>query len=185
MRDMHDGVGSQLITLQHALEKGRFDSHQAADLLRECIEDLRLVIDSLDAGAQSMGDALANLRFRLEPRLTAANMSSTWDMQAPDMRLGPGVVLQLLRILQEALTNVLKHSGARNVHISWRLDAQQGLAVRRIEDDGCGLTAPRPGGRGLANMRQRTQRIGATLDVSSSGSGTIVRATVPVSSVVR
>jgi signal transduction histidine kinase len=181
MRDMHDGVGSQLITLQHALEKGRFDNRQAADLVRECIDDLRLVIDSLDAGAQSMGDALANLRFRVEPRLAAAGIASTWDMQAPDMRLAPGVVLQLLRVLQEALTNALKHSGARNVHIAWLLDAQQSLATLRIEDDGRGLPiGAKPGGRGLANMRQRTQRVGAALQVSSSEHGTIVAAVLPV-----
>jgi len=181
MRDMHDGVGSQLITLQHALEKGRFDNRQAADLVRECIDDLRLVIDSLDAGAQSMGDALANLRFRVEPRLAAAGIASTWDMQAPDMRLAPGVVLQLLRVLQEALTNVLKHSGARNVHIAWRLDTLRALVTLRIEDNGRGLPpGAKSGGRGLSNMRQRTQRIGAALEVSSSEHGTTVAAVLPV-----
>jgi signal transduction histidine kinase len=181
MRDMHDGVGSQLITLQHALEKGRFDNRQAADLVRECIDDLRLVIDSLDAGAQSMTDALANLRFRVAPRLAQAGIASTWDMQAPQMRLAPDVVLQLLRVLQEALTNVLKHSGAKNVHVTWRLDAGQALATLQIDDDGHGLPGDvTPGSRGLANMRQRAQRIGATLQVHSSERGTRVSTTLPV-----
>jgi hypothetical protein len=128
-----------------------------------------------------MTDALANLRFRVAPRLAQAGIASTWDMQAPQMRLAPDVVLQLLRVLQEALTNVLKHSGAKNVHVTWRLDAGQALATLQIDDDGHGLPGDvTPGSRGLANMRQRAQRIGATLQVHSSERGTRVSTTLPV-----
>ncbi len=180
MRDMHDGVGSQLIALQHALEKGALDGPRAAALVRECVDDLRLVIDSLDTAATSMNDALANLRFRLEPRLAAAGIASAWELQAPDLNFAPGVVLQMLRILQEALTNALKHSGARNVRVAWVADAEAPLVHLRVQDDGRGLAAQTASGRGLGNMRLRAQRIGAMLEVSGSAAGTTVTASLPV-----
>lgn len=180
MRDMHDGVGSQLITLQHALEKGGLDGPRAATLVRECVDDLRLVIDSLDTSTGSMNDALANLRFRLEPRLSAAGIASAWDLQAPDLPLAPGVVLQLLRILQEALTNALKHSGAGRVQVQWAVDASRQSVRLLVRDDGTGLAAQAGSGRGLGNMRLRAQRIGAVLDVSGDASGTTVAASLPL-----
>lgn len=179
MREMHDGVGSQLITTLHALEKGRLDQAAAAELLRACIDDLRLVINSLDAGTQSMADALANLRFRLEPRLAAAGIASAWRIDMTEVTLPPGVVLQLLRILQEAVSNVLKHSGARRVELNWSVTT--GEARLHIADDGSGFisdTAPR--GRGLANMRQRVQRIGARMELRSSPGGTAIEVVLPL-----
>ncbi len=173
MREMHDGVGSQLITTLHALEKGRLDQAAAADLLRGCIDDLRLVIDSLDASPQSMADALANLRFRLEPRLATAGIASSWQIDMTEVTLPPGVALQLLRILQEAVSNVLKHSGARRVELTWSVSA--GEARLHIADDGGGfISDSAPQGRGLANMRQRVQRIGARMELRSSPGGTAI-----------
>ncbi|MBX3455236.1 ATP-binding protein [Ferrovibrio sp.] len=185
MREMHDGVGSQLITTLHALEKGQIGQVETASLLRGCIDDLRLMIDSLDAGQQSMADALANLRFRLEPRLTAAGIRSAWAVNDGPANLPPGTVLQLLRILQEALTNALKHSDAANVQVEWRIE--DGAACLRVQDDGSGLakaaTAPASGsvGRGMANMRQRAARIGARLVVSNGpDGGCLVEARLPL-----
>ena len=196
MREMHDGVGSQLITTLHALEKGRVGQQEAASLLRGCIDDLRLMIDSLDAGQQSMADALANLRFRLEPRLSAAGIRSIWSIDDSPAALPPGTVLQLLRILQEALTNTLKHSGASQVRVEWRVaDGQARLAV---QDDGKGFTglasiSGPASGRGLSNMRRRAERIGARLDAGSATdksmgdksmgdkTGGIVETTLPLS----
>lgn len=173
MRDMHDGVGSQLITLEHALEKGGMGTGQAAALVRECIDDLRLVIDSLDAGAQSMSDALANLRFRVEPRLAAAGIASQWELAQDEAVLAPGVVLQLLRILQEALTNTLKHSGASTVRVHWRIDTGSRSASLCVQDDGQ-WRPPTGQGRGQDNMRQRAERAGATVRVSGGPGGTTV-----------
>ncbi|WP_430395590.1 sensor histidine kinase [Ferrovibrio sp.] len=179
MREMHDGVGSQLITTLHALEKGRLDHATAAELLRGCIDDLRLVIDSLDAGTQSMADALANLRFRLEPRLAAGGIASTWRIDRTEIALPPGVVLQLLRILQEAVSNVLKHSCAQQVGLSWNI--APGEARLHIADNGSGFASPTvPQGRGLANMRQRAQRIGARMELHSSATGTEITVALPL-----
>ncbi len=190
MREMHDGVGSQLITALHALEKGRLGPAATAELLRACIDDLRLMIDSLDASAHSMSDALANLRFRLEPRLAAAGIASTWQIDDAPLALPPGIVLQLLRILQEAATNTLKHAGASEMRIAWSVDAAARLALLRVADNGHGFT-PSPGeasagasaGRGLLNMRQRAERIGGALALLSGPDGTelLLSLALPVS----
>jgi len=184
MRDMHDGVGSQLITMLHAIEKGRLAPVQTAALLRECIDDLRLVIDSLSSEAQGLSDALADLRFRLESRLSAAGIGSTWDIDETPPGLAPGAVLQILRILQEALTNTLKHSQAHTVAVSWRVDRAGGTGTLCVADDGIGIGhAQAPGGRGLANMRQRALRAGAALDLHSDTRGTAVTVTVDLGAV--
>jgi len=180
MREMHDGVGSQLITTLHALEKGRIGLGEAAALLRGCIDDLRLMIDSLDAGQQSMADALANLRFRLEPRLTAAGIDSAWRIDDMPVPLPPGTVLQLLRILQEGLSNALKHSGATEVQVAW--DTEPGRARLQVHDNGRGFQPAEPAmGRGLVNMRQRAERIGASFALSCDpGAGSRIEVLLPL-----
>lgn len=186
MRDMHDGVGSSLITLLHALEKGQLDNSQASALVRDCVQDLRLVIDSLDADVQSVADALANLRFRMEPQLQGVGVASTWAIASIFAPVTPSAVLQIMRILQEALTNCLKHARATHLHISWDVYAQPAGAILRIQDNGCGLPEASTGGaatgRGLGNMRLRADQLGGQLHISSDGQGTTVTLQLPLSS---
>jgi signal transduction histidine kinase len=88
------------------------------------------------------------------------------------MALPPHATLQILRVAQEALTNVVKHSGARHVDISLRyLDGTLTLAIC---DDGIGAGAARsPSGRGMRNMRARTAQLGGALAVGEGdGRGT-------------
>lgn len=187
MRDMHDGVGSQLITLQHAIERGKVSGPQAATLVRECVDDLRLVIESLDGAANAMPDALANLRFRMEPRLTAAGVRSRWHIDETPFVLPPGSVLQLLRILQEAISNTLKHAQAHELQVSWQVDPlSPGVpsgACLQVCDDGVGLPDPATSapmanqighagsGHGLGNMALRAQRAGASLHIGPHENG--------------
>ena len=114
MRDMHDGVGSQLMTTLAAVERDELDSPAVAALLRDCIADLRLVIDSLEPEQRSLQLALANLRYRLEPQLQAAGIRLQWVVPADAGTASawpPGTVLQVLRIVQEGLVNAIRHSG--------------------------------------------------------------------------
>jgi signal transduction histidine kinase len=186
MRDMHDGVGSRLITLLHALEKGRLDSNQASEHVRECVQDLRLVIDSLDTDFQCMADALANLRFRMEPQLLCAGIASTWTIDETPVPMPAGAVLQVMRILQEALTNALKHAHATQLHISWAVDTQTGQATLQVHDNGSGMPTTHAAasdaitGRGLANMRLRARQLnGQLLWASEPMRGTLVTLQLP------
>lgn len=178
MRDMHDGVGSQLIGLWQGLQRGQLDTTQAAQRVRECMDDLRLVIDSLDSQPHTLVEALANLRFRLEPRLSAAGLKSHWDLSDTAPELSPDAVLHLLRWLQEALTNTLKHAQAQDVWVQWAHDpAGSRLSVR---DNGQGFdTQQPPTGRGLLHLHTRAQRLGGHTQVSSGPEGSQLQLHLP------
>jgi signal transduction histidine kinase len=189
MRDMHDGVGSQLMATLNAVERGQLPAVEVGGLLRQCIEDLRLVIDSLDAGEHSLAAALANLRYRLEPRLEAAGLALAWrvDPQAGD-RLAPGEVLHVLRVVQEALTNAMKHARASRLEVEVRDDDAAGMLCVDVTDDGVGVAASARAvasgeGRGLDNMRQRARSLRGELEVlADPPRGTRVRLRIPSAS---
>jgi signal transduction histidine kinase len=83
----------------------------------------------------------------------------------------------VLRILQEAITNVVKHAGATEVRISTRGGAD-GVTLA-INDDGRGIATGHVAGRGLANMQARARELGATLRVRSAGRGTEIELELP------
>jgi signal transduction histidine kinase len=183
MRDMHDGIGSQLITTLDAVERGSLRPAEVGALLRGCLDDLRLMIDSLDPHEDSLASALANLRWRLEPRLSAAGIKVRWEVDDGLPAMSPGAVLQVLRVVQEAITNVLKHARATGLRIAAQGLPDGGLRLE-VEDDGqgCALAPVGTAGRGLGNMRTRARQLGGSLDVApgSDGRGTCVRLEVPV-----
>lgn len=182
MRDMHDGLGSTLMSSLVLAEQGRLDGPAVAGLLRECVDDLRLVIDSLEPIGHDLVTLLASLRHRLGRRLEAAGLRIVWDVQdlPPLEWLQPPDALQVLRIVQEVMTNVLRHAGASQVRLSTALEGDR-VSVR-VEDDGCGFDpdAVVPG-RGLRHLGQRAARLGGTLQVDSrAGAGTRVRLDLPL-----
>jgi len=181
MRDMHDGVGSHLIALLRLADSG-VSGEAMADLLRSAIEDLRLTIDSLEPLEHDLATLLATLRTRVGRRLESAGLKLEWHMadMPPLPWLEPALALQVLRLIQEAMTNVIKHAQARTLSLSAH-QAGDALEVR-IEDDGCGFDATTPhAGQGLPNMRLRAQTLGATLHwVSAAGKGTQVSLRLPL-----
>lgn len=186
MQDVHDGIGSQLLTSLGMIERGAIGPADVAQVLREAIDDLRLVIDMLTPEESDFVAALGNLRYRLEPRFAAAGIRMRWDVRGlPEtVALGPERSLQVLRILQECFANIAKHAQAREVQVRARLSPEDGSVLElAVEDDGVGLDedAARPGQRhGLANMRRRAQALGATLEFPPCARGTRVALRVPV-----
>ena len=187
MRDMHDGVGGQLITALAALEGGRTAPAAVAQIVRECIDDLRLVIDSMEPIDDDLLALLGSLRYRLEPRLKAAGVRLVWQVRElpPLPNLTPRNVLHILRVLQEALTNVLKHAGATLITVSTLIDAVAGKALIAVVDDGRGFGQAtgneiQSRGRGIGNMRRRAEAVGGTLDVDSGPQGTRITLGLPL-----
>lgn len=182
MQDMHDGLGSQLLSSLMLVERGALSQHQVAQILRESIDDMRLAIDALAQGNTDLLASLGNLRFRMEPRFRAAGIELTWDARGlpEEININPDAVLPILRIVQEALTNALKHSHARAVSVVLTVDpADDGPWLQvRVTDNGRGIAGERVGGRGLLNMRSRAGKIGAQLKLESvPGAGTRVKLT--------
>lgn len=191
MRDMHDGMGGQLVSTLAMVESGRGSPRAVADALRDALDDLRLVIDSLDPVEGDLGAALGQVRHRLEPRLERNGIRFDWrvlDLPAVS-DLGPERVLQVLRIVQEAIANVVKHARASTVTLATgaaTMDGRSGVYVE-VRDDGCGfdVTAANGRGRGLANMRRRAVDLGGSVNVSSGGAGAAVRLWLPLSPLTR
>ena len=182
MSDMHDGVGAQLISTLSLVEHGQASNEKVAAALRECIDDLRLAIDSLQPADEDLLPVLGNLRYRLEPRLKASGIALDWQVgELPKLAcLTPRNVLHVLRILQEAFTNVLKHAQADCVAVQTGTEPDARRVFIRISDNGRGFDCPRPGGHGLANMLRRAKAIGGELLVQPSKRGTTLELRLPV-----
>ena len=180
MRDMHDGLGAQLISTLSLVEHGDLAKEQLAAVLRECLDDLRLTIDSLESTENDLLTVLGNFRYRLEPRLKSSGIQLDWQVQdLPKLAcLTPQNVLHVLRILQEAFTNILKHARANTVKVETGIAGAPGKVYVSVSDNGIGLSNEHPG-HGLANMRRRAQAIGGTLDIVSAATGTMITLSLP------
>jgi signal transduction histidine kinase len=173
LQDMHDGFGSQLSSARLAIEQGGLGPDEVTRILFECSQDLRIMVDALGNEDGDLANALADFRYRTERRLLGTGFIIEWDIAiAEETHLSPTVILQILRVLQEAMNNTLRHSAARQVMVS--VKAGKGRLSASVVDDGCGIGGPARGGRGMANMRKRCREIGARLEITDMGPGTMV-----------
>ena len=175
MQDMHDGLGSSLVSALRAVERGRMDAAQTAQVLRDCIDDLKLTIDSMESHDTDLVYLLATLRFRLEPRLESAGIRLRWEVRdvPPLAWLMPRHSLHILRILQEAFSNIIKHAGAGEIVVGTTTGAED-VAVH-VTDNGHGFDPTANSGagkRGMANQSRRAAAIGASVAWASSPKGT-------------
>ncbi len=179
MREMHDGLGGRLVETLSVVEDGGASRAEIASSLRGALDEMRLLIDSLDPLVQDLPTLLATIRNRLEPSLRRRGIELAWAVDPlPTLdRWAPGELLHVMRIVQEALTNVLRHAGARRVTLSARL-TEAGVRIE-IADDGQGIHGAAAGGRGLRNMRERARALGGSLEIRSDPRGTTVCLEVP------
>ena len=178
MREMHDGLGGQLVSALATAEASDHAPAGVATSLRAALADMRTVIDSLDPRVADLPTLLGLLRTRLEPLVESTDVEIGWHVgELPAGPLfGPEQHLHVLRILQEAFVNALRHAGARRIELHTR--STPGCVVLSVQDDGRGLQGGGGGGRGLENMRRRAEALGATLEVASLSPGTRVTLTL-------
>jgi signal transduction histidine kinase len=147
---------------------------------KEALGEVRQVLDTL----RTPGDAprapapgLDRLRELVEQ---AASAGLTVEVDGEPPRLSPGTDLAAFRIVQEALTNVVRHSGARQARVRLRRDG--GTLRLRVDDDGPATGAEAGGsGNGLAGMRERAAALGGTIEAGPRPDGGFrVLATLPV-----
>jgi signal transduction histidine kinase len=180
MRDLHDGLGSQLMTMMLTARLGEADPPKVAEGLQGVIDEMRLMVDSMDSVGESLESALATFRARIQPRVEAAGFAFHWrqDETLPAPDLGPRDVLQVFRIMQEAVTNALRHSGGSAITVEVAAAGADGVAIT-IADNGKGGAQSGEAGRGLANMKNRARALGADYALTStSGEGTRVTLTL-------
>ena len=186
--ELHDETGQELTSILLSLrlveEAGSDEERSAAiasvrEIVVQTIRDVRrLAVELRPKALDDFGlvPAIERLAESLGERT-----GIHFDVQATRMedRLPGNVETTLYRVVQEALTNVVKHSGA--AHVGIVLSRTPVTAVAVVEDDGRGFaTEERFEGIGLAGMRERLALIGGRLEMESSGAGTTVRAEVPL-----
>ena len=175
-RDLHDEAGQVLSAVKIELElDGRAEAgalvgralaqvRDLSNLLRpSALDDLGLV-----PALQALSTDVAE-HARIDVTLQAGDLGGA---------LAPDVEVATYRVVQEALTNVVRHAGARHVRV--RLDRRGGDIVVAVEDDGRGLDGSRLPQLGLLGMRERVAALGGRLEVGpASPAGTRVEATMP------
>ncbi|MEY4579263.1 MAG: hypothetical protein RL701_3966 [Pseudomonadota bacterium] len=190
-RDLHDQVGQTLSALMLAIKIACDADVLPPTAAARLVDALRL--------AEDLGRDIHDLATRLRPAalddigLYAAlrqlvgnserRSGAVFDFQAAWLqreRLPAEVETILYRVVQEALTNVVRH--ARATHVSVVVEHHDGQAIAVVEDDGVGfdVTATAHGRLGLIGMQERITLAGGTLDLESSTAGTTVIARVPV-----
>lgn len=187
-REIHDGLAQHLAFLKMRVawlqrSSASVEMTQLRDIegvLATALTEARQAISTLraDSGATTTAEALAGYLEEFG-RVSDLKPEINQDDHLPEV--GPKVRVELLRVVQEALNNVRKHSGATRVHVN--LSYKDNRFSVRIEDNGKGFDpAATPGGHfGVEIMRERAESVGGTFSVTSArGSGTCVEMSVPV-----
>ncbi|CAJ95419.1 Signal transduction histidine kinase [Cupriavidus necator] len=185
--DLHDGLGGTLVSGIATLERIPHDipPGQVLSILKELRDDLRIIIDTTSSqqfGEHALAGQIVPLRHRLTRLFESHDIECRWQLTGLDQCYLPtSQILDVMRTLQEALTNVLKHSKASRADVVLRNDAR-GLELV-VSDNGMGFepaAIERHPGTGMRSMRARTRRLGGTLSVRSTGEGTMLTVRIPI-----
>jgi signal transduction histidine kinase len=174
MRDMHDGMGGQLISISTILHGHHGEIfQQIRDKIRISLADFRLVIDSLDPLLNDLPTLLGMMRSRLTEQLKAENITLEWAVtDLPELNnMSPRRSLHIMRIVQESITNSIKHAHTQRMKLSTYVEGSHSrYIVIKIQDFGPGLNEENltlTQGRGIKNMYYRADQIGARFEIAS------------------
>ncbi|UFN45606.1 sensor histidine kinase [Nocardioides okcheonensis] len=183
-REMHDGVAQEIVALGYVVDEieSISDDPQTRELAASLRQEITRVVSELRYSIFDLRHQLSD--HRLSGALTehVRGLSTGTDLQVhlsfdeSGKPLPPHTETELLRIAQEAISNVRRHAGAQNLWVAFCTD---GVSLDlRIEDDGIGNAAPRDLHWGLQTMAERAAAIGAALEVCDrDGGGTRVHLT--------
>lgn len=158
-RDLHDDVGAKLLSLVY-----RAGTPATAELARSALQDLRDVVSRTAAADVPLEELAADWHAECDQRLTEAAMRLDWRQSGvfDGIALSQPQALDISRVLREAVSNAIKHSGAAVVVVAVGVDGD----TLRLEvcDDGVGYDgAASHGGRGVQSMDERAKRLHAKL----------------------
>jgi two-component system, NarL family, sensor histidine kinase UhpB len=178
--DLHDDLGAKLLTIVHTSESERIST-----LAREALEEMRLSVRGLTGKPMKLADALADWRAETVSRLGQANIDIDWRSPAEEIEqlLPARSFVQTTRILREAVSNIIKHSGAS--HCKVRCAVNQNQFGLNVQDNGKGIPMELDGkldrGHGMSSMKHRAKQMqGQCLVESGPGYGTVIRLTLPL-----
>ncbi len=177
LRDMHDGIGGQLVSLQMRLRNQTLATRDIENAVNDSLNDLRLIVDALDDAELDIFDALLHFERRVRDQLKSSGIAFEAEeaiaenVDRTQIKLGPKSTLQLLRILQEGISNAVRH--AQPTKILLRTELTPSHLQCTLQDDGVGVANLDPasngaGGKGLMSMQARAAAIGATLHMGAA-----------------
>ncbi len=179
--DLHDDLGARLLELIYAAP-----DRATADRARAILQDLRDVVSRSRGEPGTLQDVLASIRGEAVQRLAVAGAVLSWeeDDSLPDPLLDSASALHLHRIVREAISNALRHAGARSLRI--RVHASDaGELLLELTDDGSGggqVPEAGGGGAGLDNMRARARELQGRIDWTAGtlgGTKVLLKAPLP------
>jgi len=181
-RDLHDGVGPSLAAI--ALGLRRLEQRSAGDgdeirvlgdEVQRAVAEVRRICDGLGPAALNELGLDAALRAALEP---LARFGPDMRVRIDDLpRMAPAAEVATFRIVMEAASNAVRHSGAECVEVT--LGYEDGVHLS-VSDDGVGLRSRATNGVGLGAMRERAEELGGWVSVANGvDAGTVVRGWLP------
>lgn len=186
-RELHDDIGQAISAIKMGAtsldgEDEAVRQEIVGEIVAMCDQTIGKLRDISTLLRPPQLDALglvAALRWQCERLFRSGRPVLELDLTAPAQRPDPAVELACFRIAQEALTNVLRHSGATRVTVT--LAPRDDEILLSVIDDGRGFAPERLGGLGLITMRERAQQLGGTFDIETvPEAGTCVRACLPL-----
>lgn len=190
-REIHDDLGASLTAMQLELNwlqrrlqgddkaRGRIDA--ALEIGRDAMSAIRRILNDLRPGVLDhlgLWAAIEALLTEIDAR-TGMRCTFMCPEEVERCRLGRDAEIAVYRIVQEVMTNIARHAGARRVSVVTRALGRDLLV--EVEDDGCGMQVPSaPTSLGLLGMHERARAIGGELALESRpGHGTAVRLRLP------
>ena len=180
LTQMHDSIGASIVSHIAQLDRG-VDWSGAKIKASQILTELRLLVDSIFVDDVDVTSVLTGVRHRMQGGFGAGGINLIWKAnELPSTPLlNAQCALHLRLILMEALSNVVQHSKAKTVVVSFSHDTTSGFVTISIVDDGIGFELGTSSfGRGLTNIKIRTAKLifPSTVDVDSKpGKGTTVQ----------
>jgi PAS domain S-box-containing protein len=198
-RDLHDGLGQELAVAKMVLDKMILQNSaeppeevwtEASSIVDRAIQQVRSISHLLHPPLLDEVGLLSALSWYVEGLTKRSGIETSLDVRPREFpRLAAEVETAVFRIVQEALTNVFRHSDASKVWIT--LTQRDGVIVVAVRDDGKGIgeriaeLQPDSVGVGIGGMKQRAREFGGELRLTNAHPGTLVELMIPCSSVMR
>lgn len=192
-REIHDGLGQELaaakmildgILSKEASPSVRQGSNEASQLIDRAIQQVRTISHLLHPPLLDEVGLVSALRWFLEGLSDRSGIKVQLELDPPDLiRMKSELETAIFRIVQEALTNVFRHSGARNGIV--RLVQKDASIQVTVRDDGKGIEEqviqlrPESVGVGIGGMRQRVTELGGSFRLANANPGTLVEVIIP------
>ena len=198
-RDLHDGLGQELAVAKMILDKMLLQKPvefpheawvQASNIVDSAIQQVRTMSHLLHPPLLDEVGLLSALSWYVDGLTKRSGIETSLDVQPRDFpRLATEVETAVFRIVQEALTNVFRHSEASKVWIT--LTQREGMIVVAVRDDGKGIgqriadLQPDSVGVGIGGMKQRAREFGGELRLTNTHPGTLVELVIPSGSMLQ